>query len=92
MDYKLKELRGEFKAWLVTTCKECQDNGAMTTDYLIFTDNGNYLITGERKETLDISLFKSYLENSVAPQLNGEKKEKLLNITRDVKQYLNRSV
>ena len=93
MNNKLVELKKEYSAWLVVTYKENQDNGegTETTDYLVFADK-NYFITGERVQSLDISLFKSFLEVQVLPQLSGEREEKLINILKDVKQFLNRSV
>ncbi|MCB2308881.1 hypothetical protein LGL08_20650 [Clostridium estertheticum] len=94
MNYKLKELKEQYGAWLVAEYKESQDNGegTVTRDYLIFTDEKNYFITGNRVETLNVGLFKSFLECSVASQLNGERKEKLLNITKKVEQIVNTSV
>jgi len=87
MNNKLAELKNKYGAWLVVEYKESQDNGEGTTtkDYLVFAEDKNYFVTGERVETLDVSLFKTFLENNVAPQLKQERKERLLNITKEVK-------
>ena len=94
MNYKLKELKEQYSAWLVAEYKESQDNGegTVTKDYLVFTDKKNYFITGNRIETLNVGLFKTFLEHNVAPQLASERKEKLLNITKKVEQIVNTSV
>lgn len=91
MNEKLAALKAEYKAWLVVAYKEHQDNGTNTetTDYLVFTDTKNYFVTGNRVQTLDVSLFKTFLECNVLPQLKGAREEKLLNIIKDVKQFLN---
>lgn len=84
----LKDLKEEYKAWLVVAYKEVQDNGVQTTDYLIFTDDKNYFLNGDRLENLDVSLFKTFLDHNVAPQLNEELEFKLLEITKSFKQFL----
>jgi len=91
MNKRLLELKKEYpKMWLGVVYKDNQDNGenTRTEDYLIFLDEGNLFITGNRIETLDISLFKSFLQVQVLPQLRGEREKKLFNIIKDVKQYL----
>ena len=90
MNNKLAELKVEYKAWLVAAYKENQDNGTntQTTDYLVFTDTKNYFITGNRVQVLDVSLFKTFLQYNVLPQLDEEREERLSNIIKDVKQYL----
>jgi hypothetical protein len=89
MGIRIEELKEKYNPWLMVAYKENQDNGeaTQTKDYLIFADK-NYFATGDRVETLDISLFKTFLEKQVLPQLDGEKKEKLYNIIKDVKQFL----
>lgn len=82
----MEYLKHKFNAWLVVNVSETEDNGEYIEEFLIFNDDGTFTcFTDEklRKFTF-LGYYKTKLYR-ISELLEGEKKERLLNILKDVK-------